>query len=177
MMDGHPLFPYGHHPVRRGHSPDSVHELVPLSRIDHPVRYYLIDFGISSRFPPGASSFVVGRQGRDKDLPELSSDVPYNAFKVDIFTLGNLYGKDFAEKYYGLEFLQPLIEVMTAQQPNLRPTAEEAHAIFEDIRIQLHSSLLRWRLRSRIESPPERVLYDAVAVAREGIFQLKRLVT
>lgn len=66
---------------------------------------------------------------------------------------------------------------MTAQQPNLRPTAEEAHAIFEDIRIQLHSSLLRWRLRSRIESPPERVLYDAVAVAREGIFQLKRLVT
>lgn len=97
MMDGHPLFPYGHHPVRRGHSPDSVHDLVPLSRIDHPVRYYLIDFGISSRFPPGASSFVVGRQGRDKGLPELSSDVPYNAFKVDIFTLGNLYGKDFAE--------------------------------------------------------------------------------
>ncbi|KAL6300712.1 hypothetical protein BKA93DRAFT_828879 [Sparassis latifolia] len=107
MMDGAPLYPQGHHPVRRESSPDGIYLLSPLSRIDHPVRYYLIDFGISSLFEEGESPFVVGRKGRDKELPELSDDVPYNAYKVDIFILGNLYKKEFLQKYYGLEFLDP----------------------------------------------------------------------
>ncbi|KAF9807924.1 hypothetical protein IEO21_08019 [Rhodonia placenta] len=146
-------------------------------RIDHPVRYHLIDFGISTRFPVGSSTYVTGLKGRDKDVPELSADVPYDAMKVDIFTLGNLYHKEFVQKYHGLDFLQPLIGAMTQRQPERRPAAEVALAIFEDISSRLNSSLLRWRLRSRAESQPERVLYDTVAVAREGIYHLKRLVT
>lgn len=177
MMDGRPLYPKGHHPIRRDHSVDAMYELSPLPRIDHPVRYHVIDFGISTRFPVGSSTYVTGLKGRDKDVPELSADVPYDAMKVDIFTLGNLYHKEFVQKYHGLDFLKPLIGAMTQRQPERRPAAEVALAIFEDISSRLNSSLLRWRLRSRAESQPERVLYDTVAVAREGIYHLKRLVT
>lgn len=66
---------------------------------------------------------------------------------------------------------------MKKQEPRQRPTAQQASAMFEDIRSHLNDSLLRWRLRSRTESAPERVVYDTVAVAREGIYHLKRLVT
>ena len=91
MMDGRPLYPEGHHPVRLNYSTDAIFELTPLSRIDHPVRYYFIDFGISTRFEAGASSLVVGAKGREKDVPELSNTVPYDAYKVDIFALGSLF--------------------------------------------------------------------------------------
>lgn len=97
MMDGRPLYPRGHHPIRRNYSVDAIYELSPLSRLDHPVRYYLIDFGISTRFPEGSSTYVTGLKGRDKEVPELSSDVPYDATKVDIFTLGNLFRQEFVQ--------------------------------------------------------------------------------
>ncbi|KAH9924130.1 hypothetical protein B0H21DRAFT_765006 [Amylocystis lapponica] len=128
--------------VRRWTSKDGVHDLSPLSRIDHPVRYHFIDFGISSQF----------RRGRDKEVPELSSE-------VDIFILGNLFKKEL------IQFLEPL-----------RPTAEGAFSIFEGIRLQLNTLFLRWRLRPRGETAPERVVYDTLATAREGIHHLKRLI-
>ncbi|KAI0049760.1 hypothetical protein FA95DRAFT_1604077 [Auriscalpium vulgare] len=176
MMDGRPLYPGGHHPLRRSYSPDAVFPLSPLSRIDHPVRYYFIDFGISSRFPPGATPFVTGRKGRDKELPELSDDVPYDAFKADIFILGNLYKKEFLLKYHGLDFLAPLINAMTQQVASSRPSAEVALAEFRRMSFSLTSAELRWRLRPRDESVPVRVVYDTVAAARETFFQLKRIV-
>lgn len=61
------------------------------------MKYYYIDFGLARRFPEGTSTYVVGDVGRDTDVPELSSDVPYDAFKVDIFALGNLYFKEFEQ--------------------------------------------------------------------------------
>jgi hypothetical protein len=33
---------------------------------------------------------VLGVAGRDQDVPELSNNVPYDPFKVDIFTIGNV---------------------------------------------------------------------------------------
>ncbi|KAL6300706.1 hypothetical protein BKA93DRAFT_507980 [Sparassis latifolia] len=176
MMDGAPLYLHGHHPVRRESSPNGIYLLSPLSRLDHPVQYYFIDFGISSLFEDGESPYVVGRKGRDKELPELSDDIPYNAYKVDIFILGNLFKKDFVQKYHGLEFLEPLVKAMTARDPAHRPDAEVALTIYHDIRRGLNPSLLRWRLRPRDESAPERILYDSVAVAREGIYRLKHIV-
>lgn len=80
------------------------------------------------------------------------------------------------QKYYGLEFLEPLVRAMTHLQPERRPTAEDAVLMFQSIRTNLDTSLLRWRLRSRSESAPERVVYDTVAVAKEGLYQLRRLV-
>ncbi|GBE86767.1 predicted protein [Sparassis crispa] len=165
----------GHHPVRIETSRDGTRTLSPLSRSDHPVRYYYIDFGISSYIEKGTSPYVLGRRGRDKELPELSSEVPYNAFKADLFILGNLYKKEFLQTYLDLEFLQPLVQVMTAHQPDQRPTAEGAFSIFEAIRHALDGSLLRWRLRRKEETAPERVVYDTVAAAREGIYRLRHL--
>ena len=33
---------------------------------------------------------ILGIAGRDRDVPELSKNVPYDPFKVDIFTIGNV---------------------------------------------------------------------------------------
>ncbi|KAI0077842.1 hypothetical protein K474DRAFT_1707023 [Panus rudis PR-1116 ss-1] len=177
MMDARPLYPQGYHPVRRTYTPDALWDVHPLARIDNPVQYFFIDFGISSRFAYGETALVVGTKGRDKEPPELSDNVPYNPFMLDVYILGNVYKKEFAEKYHGLEFLQPLISSMCQKEPRLRPTADEAHLQFMKIRAGLNPSLLRWRLRSRSETAPERVVYDTVAAAKEGIYHLKRLVT
>ncbi|KAK7691435.1 hypothetical protein QCA50_004834 [Cerrena zonata] len=176
MMDGEPLFPQGHHPVQLDYLEDGMHYAPYLSRQDHPVKYYFIDFGISSYFDPGVVPLVVGTQGRDKEPPELDDRLPYNPFPLDIFILGNLYRKEFVEKYYGFEFLEPLISSMTQREPQRRPTAEAACSMFRKIQADLAESTLRWRLRSRKESVPERVVYDTVAVAREGIYKIRRMI-
>ena len=97
MMDARPLYPEGHHPVRRNYTPDSMHRISPLSRSDRPVRYYYIDFGLSVQFPPGVSPYVLGDVGRDAEVPELSEVIPYDAYKADIYALGNLFYKEFHE--------------------------------------------------------------------------------
>ncbi|CAL1711872.1 unnamed protein product [Somion occarium] len=177
MMDGRPLFPQGHHPVRLDYTADGVFDAPCLSRQDHPVRYYFIDFGISSRFKRGEIPLVIGTKGRDKEPPEMSDTHPYNPFPLDIFVLGNVYLKEFVQKYHGLEFLGTLITAMVQPQPERRPTAMSALQIFQDIRSGVPDSTLRWRLRPREESTPARVVYDTVAVAREGIYRLKRLMS
>ena len=67
--------------------------------------------------------------------------------------------------------------MMKWKDPAQRPTADAALHIFESIYSRTDETLLRWRLRSRMESAPERVVYDTVAVAREGIYQLRRLIS
>ncbi|KAI0077834.1 hypothetical protein K474DRAFT_1674588 [Panus rudis PR-1116 ss-1] len=176
MMDAQPLYPRGHHPVRHAYTPDALWDSNPLARIDNPVKYYFIDFGISSKFGHGDTPLVLGTKGRDKEPPELSNEIPYDPFMLDIYILGNVYNMEFLQKYHGLEFLEPLIASMCQQEPKIRPTADAAHLQFMKIRSSLNPSLLRWRLRSRTESAPERVVYDTVAAAKEGIYHLKRLV-
>lgn len=72
-----------------------------LSRSCAGVTYYYIDFGTSSYFHPSRSTspsrprLVLGTGGRDDEAPELSATVPYDPFKVDIFTLGNLFRRQF----------------------------------------------------------------------------------
>lgn len=62
-----------------------------MHHIDIPVKYYFIDFGISTRFSPDEHPrLVVGRQGLDDKVPELSDTVPYDPFKTNIFIIGNL---------------------------------------------------------------------------------------
>ena len=58
--------------------------------------YYLVDFGISSWFQPNETNRLVsGTSGLDQDVPELSDDVPYDPFKLDIFVLGNFFRQNF----------------------------------------------------------------------------------
>ncbi|RPD69052.1 hypothetical protein L226DRAFT_494947 [Lentinus tigrinus ALCF2SS1-7] len=176
MMDGSPLYPGGFHPMRRGFSLDVIDELKPLSRTDHPVRYYYIDFGLSERFAPGAPSLVVGDVGRDDEVPELSSTVPYDGYKADIHALGNLFHKEIELKYHHVDFLRELVMHMKQRNPAARPPANELVSMFRQIRNLQPAASYRWRLGSKSEPAYERVFNDTVAVAWEGFSQLKKLV-
>ena len=93
MMDGRALYPQGHHPVRLNFTPDALYEVAPLARAGNSVQYYYIDFDLSVRFAEGEPRLVVGDVGREDKVPELSNDVPYDPFKVDIYIIGNLLRK------------------------------------------------------------------------------------
>ncbi|CDO69426.1 hypothetical protein BN946_scf184791.g21 [Trametes cinnabarina] len=176
MMDAKPLYPNGHHPIRLGYTPDSMYPVSPLPRAGRDIRYFYIDFGLSSWFSKGSSTNVIGDVGRDVEVPELSDKVPYDAFKVDIFALGNVYFKEFMKKYKNTDFLVSLIERMKRERPEQRPTAEQALQEWQKIRATLKDPQLRWRLVSQSEQPIERVVNDTVAVAWEGLHHLKKLV-
>ncbi|OSD00970.1 kinase-like protein [Trametes coccinea BRFM310] len=176
MMDAKAIYPGGHHPIRRGYTPDALYAVSPLPRAGHNVRYIYIDFDLSERFPEGGTTYVLGKVGRDVDLPEASNEVPYDAFKADVFSLGNVYTKFFERNFQNVEFLYSLIELMKQRRPEDRPTAEEALWEWKKIRATLSDSLFRWRLVPKTEAPMERVVNDTVAVAWEGVYRLKEFV-
>lgn len=98
MMDANELFPNGIHPCNL----ERDRFVLPLKgvrrRIDvAPVRYFIIDFGISRRFSSGEETKITGIDGIDRDVPERSKTVPYDPFMVDIFTLGNEYKKQLLQ--------------------------------------------------------------------------------
>ena len=94
-MDADALFPLGFHPITHDFLPDVHRVLAPVkSRIGNPVRYHYIDFGLSAYFPPGVQPrHVIGMFAREQEIPELSWDVPFDPFKVDIFCLGTMWKK------------------------------------------------------------------------------------
>ncbi|THH15510.1 hypothetical protein EUX98_g9455 [Antrodiella citrinella] len=189
MMDGRPLFPEDHHPVHTHLSPDVRHQARCLSRMEKPVKYYYIDFGMSTYFKEGESPYVLGAKGADLDAPELSNEYPYNPYMLDIFILGHVYEAQilqasdnqqgfhkltwFSQTYHGLSFLEPLITAMMHAQPERRPTASAALRMFSDIRRNLNHTHLHWRLRGRSETGTERVVYDTISAAKMG-FSLVR---
>lgn len=93
-MDAAQLFPQGFHPQRPSLAADGS-DFAPVRRryqVPFP-KYYIIDFGISTWFKEGHEGprLVTGIDCQDKTVPELSDPVPYDPFKVDIYTLGNLF--------------------------------------------------------------------------------------
>lgn len=75
------------------HALDVAHHASVVPRIDHPVIYYYVDFGLSVHFAPGAPPRVIGKVGHDMEIPEISEDVPYDAYKADIYALWNMFDK------------------------------------------------------------------------------------
>jgi serine/threonine protein kinase len=112
MLDGTPLYPKGFHPSAQTLLPSGQRRSKPLRRADVPsVKYYITDFGISSHFPdPSRSCLVTGLDAQDKDVPELSRDVPYDPFAVDIWTLGSVYKRNFLNVSLPL-VLSPMIAI------------------------------------------------------------------
>lgn len=100
MIDPEPIYPSGFHPVSRTRLPDLSGFATNLSRTEVTLKYYYIDFGISVYIPPKStqeSRLVVGEDGRDQDPPELSVDVPYDPFKLDVFIIGNMFHNEFVQ--------------------------------------------------------------------------------
>jgi len=165
MMDGGPLFPQGFHPTRTAFLPDCRTVAWPLSRSHNPVKYYFIDFGLSVYIPSdGQPKLATGCYGRDQEPPELSDMDPYDPFKLDIFIMGNVFRKDFYDKFNNVGFLHPIIEAMAHENPGKRPSAAEALEQWQHMRKQVPYVQRRWRLRRREEPLAAALLNDNVYI-------------
>lgn len=92
------MFPDGFHPYATERLPDGRTLANPLPRLSCGLKYYYTDFGMSSSFDPAVTQpFVLGNLGRDREAPELSQEVPYDAFKCDIFICGNALKQEFLQ--------------------------------------------------------------------------------
>lgn len=103
-MDASAMFPQGFHPIVQTRLPDVSGRAPVLSRSVVPVKYYYIDFGISTRFTSDAPRLVVGTLGLDEEPPELSDSIPYDPFKLDVFLIGNLIRRELYDVRDSLNF-------------------------------------------------------------------------
>ncbi|KZT13173.1 uncharacterized protein LAESUDRAFT_638707 [Laetiporus sulphureus 93-53] len=177
MMDAHAMYPQGFHPIRESFFPDGVTTAAPhLRRADVNVKYYYIDYGISVYFPPNADQkLVVGTLGRDQEVPELSDDVPYDPFKVDVFIVGNFFLHTFFGKFTNVDFLLPLIAYMTIADPSQRPTAAQAFAYWQKLRDTVSELHMMWHPRPRDGSLISTAFFDFVSLVNATSYFGRRL--
>ena len=97
MMDAPSMFPNGVHPcnITRDRSGEEWVRIIPRHKASGPVNYYFIDFGISRLYEEGDAHLVVGNDGADQDIPEMSDIEEYDPFPADVFILGNTLKKYF----------------------------------------------------------------------------------
>ncbi|KAG8990311.1 hypothetical protein FRB94_013490 [Tulasnella sp. JGI-2019a] len=145
MMDARAMFPKGWHPQRTAIllNGDRIKNMNASRTAAGSVRYYYIDFGISSH----NEDSVQGLNGQER-APELSDDIPYDPYKLDVYILGMLYQHFLVEKHVGVDFVLPLIKYMTPETPSERPSAVEALEMFKTIRAKMTNHELSQRLRS-----------------------------
>lgn len=133
------------HPNYEYLTEDGRYDVGLHARSGHNVKYYFIDFGLSTLFPNNeVPKLVTGAEGRERDIPELSTpDVPYDPFKLDVCIIGRFLERDFCTKSNRtLSFLEPLLKRMTDLDASKRPTAAEAFAEFELVRETLDPGVL-----------------------------------
>jgi len=177
MMDATAMYPRGFHPINESFLPDAKTMARHRPRTSVPVRYYYIDYGLSVHIPPDVHrKAAVGSDGRDQEVPELSDDVPYDPFKVDIFIAGNLFRRMFHDRYSNVDFLVPLFEPMVKSDPLTRPDAVGARQQWLAIRAMLSPFTRRWRLRPRREPWQETAMYESYTTFRTAYFFRRYLV-
>ncbi|KAJ6510085.1 hypothetical protein C8R47DRAFT_781368 [Mycena vitilis] len=118
------------------------------------IKYYFIDFGLACSF----SSFeerglVRGVCGQHRNIPELSEDIPYDPFALDIRQIGEMLKRDYTEVYLGLDFLEPWMARLRNDDPDKRPTANEALTDLQMLVSALSEDKLTARLVGRNEWP------------------------
>ncbi|OCH90633.1 hypothetical protein OBBRIDRAFT_776568 [Obba rivulosa] len=176
LMDGNALFPSGFHPINQMSLPDASGPAPYRNRSDVPVRYYYVDFGISVYFhAERENKLVLGMDGRDQEVPELSSKIPYDPYKVDIFIIGNVFRRTFHDKYTNVEFLLPLVEAMTQTDPTRRPDAHSALLQWHQIRSTISLLQRKWRLRPRQDSWLAHLFFDTISLVRLVGYSGKRI--
>ncbi|KAG8957998.1 hypothetical protein FRC03_009554 [Tulasnella sp. 419] len=143
MMDGRALYPKGWHPQQPRRRPDGpLLKGTPKRGSVGGVRYYFIDFGISTH----SQDMVTGEAGQVQ-APELSETVEYNPYRVDIFILGELYKLLILKEYEDFASVKTLVDMMTKEDPALRPSASECLEIFKTDTNHLTKSQRLRRLR------------------------------
>jgi len=116
--------------------------------------YYLIDFGLSHQYSSRNASDLPprGHAIYDGSIPEHRNEGSCNPFRTDIYRLGKLVRENFMQKYNGFRFMQELINAMTAENPEVRPTIEAVVERFTLIRNSLSRSALRSPITRRKDS-------------------------
>jgi hypothetical protein len=102
MMDATPLYPEPFHPVVPRMKADWSGRTKPLTRAQHPVRYYFIDFGQAERFDlsEGAPSVEPVGAGGEQIPPEYrgaGAEKKHDPFPTDVWYLGNLIQEEFLQ--------------------------------------------------------------------------------
>jgi len=163
MVDSLPLYTSPPHPHKMSMKRDfSGKTKICSIRTLTPVKYYLVDFGLSRRYNPvdgPPSEFPIW--GGDESVPEFrTQDAPCDPFPVDVYCIGNSIRRHFLEGYSGeppkkgFNFIKDLVADMTKDDPKQRPTMDEVVARFGDITKRLST----WELRSRVTNKDERPL-------------------
>jgi hypothetical protein len=96
MFDPSGMYPKGYHPIKKDRSQDFKGTAKRYTRTERPPRYYLIDFGLSDRYP-SRNVLVKPLRGGDKSAPEHRDGGMCNPFHTDIYYLGSLIRDDFME--------------------------------------------------------------------------------
>ncbi|KAM5533176.1 hypothetical protein V8D89_013132 [Ganoderma adspersum] len=149
MMDARPMYPDGFHPQETFLTPDYSKIAKYYSRTRRPVKYYLIDFGISARFEENdPNPTAVPILSADRSVPEFQSDEDSarDPFPTDVYLLGNSIKKDFLLKYSNLRFMEPLVESMVSVDPASRPNMLKVVETFQTVL----ANLSQWQLRARL---------------------------
>jgi hypothetical protein len=94
MLDPSRMYPKGYHPTQIHRRQDFKGRAKRYTRTDRPPRYYLIDFGLSRRYPSRNVSEEPLRGG-DRSAPEHHRGGWCNPFYTDIYYLGNLVRNSF----------------------------------------------------------------------------------
>lgn len=166
MMDATPLYPDGFHPTAQDHVLNLSRRSAPRSRsAAGPIKYYLIDLGLAGRWERGQKC-ADPAWGADKSVPEFIKDLdaPYDPFPTDVYYFGNLIRTEFLvrrplclthcsrllQPRRDFAFLKPLVDKMTADAPEARPTMTEALAELRSIRDGLSRSTLGRHISSPI---------------------------
>ncbi|OBZ70693.1 hypothetical protein A0H81_09374 [Grifola frondosa] len=148
MMDPRPILSEMNNPVIEEKSYDLSRPVKIYTRTKHPVRYYLVDFGLSRKYsedemPPLEEPI----RGGVKTVPEFQDSVnPCNPFPTDIYYLGFFIRETFVQKGPCFKFLESFVDDMVQEDPAKRPTIDEVVTRFDRIR----SSLSNLKLRSRV---------------------------
>ncbi|KAJ6548237.1 hypothetical protein DFH09DRAFT_926478 [Mycena vulgaris] len=123
----------GVHALELGHDAASHAHGIRTRAAEGPMKYYYIDFGLSVHFPSfEARELVVGECGRLRgEIPEISNIVPYDPFKVDVRLIGEMLDIEFLPYYKGLDFIVPFVRELRQDDPERRPDAAEALALFQ----------------------------------------------
>ncbi|KAI5120177.1 hypothetical protein M0805_002645 [Coniferiporia weirii] len=177
MMDAGLMYPKGFHPIQSNFLPTELEPAPYLKRSQvKGVKYFFLDFGISTRFQEGEAHEVVGTKCGDGDVPELSSIVPYNPFATDVFILGNMYKERLLVRYVNLGFLSSLVDIMTQEDPDDRPSPDKALELFEELIRRQRPYTLQWYLKDAEAGRLERLILDVMSVGRVSTRLVKSLV-
>ncbi|RPD52649.1 hypothetical protein L227DRAFT_514514 [Lentinus tigrinus ALCF2SS1-6] len=177
LMDPMPLLSKIPHLRRPWKSYDFKGKVKQRTRTEYPTRYYIIDFGLSRTFSPGEGLVAPVSFGGDRSVPEYKdpSRAESNPFAIDIYCLGNMIREWFMDESRSLDFLRPLVEDMTRQVPEERPTIDEAFKRFEELLHSLSERILRSRFLYRDEFFPGRMYRACRHVVRTAKYLYRGL--